>query len=65
MHSLIYIAMPCIQNDIRLVGGERNFEGHVEVCDNNEWKTVCNGDWGDKETRVVCRQLGFPEDGRG
>ena len=57
--------MPCNQNDIRLIGRERNFEGRVEVCNNNEWKTVCNRGWGDKEARVVCRQLGFPEDGRG
>ena len=64
MHVLSLIATSCIQNDIRLVGGERNFEGRVEMCDDSVWKTICTEDWGDKEARVVCRQLGFPEDER-
>ena len=34
------------------------------MCDNNEWKTICNGGWDDNEAKVVCRQLGFPEDER-
>ena len=65
----LFSATACDQDDIRLVGGERSFEGRVEVCHHQgkqqrEWKTVCNQGWGMKEARVVCRQLGFPEDTR-
>ena len=54
----------CERNAVQLVGGQNKFEGRVEVCQDGEWKTVCNDGWGDKEARVVCRQLGFAEDTR-
>ena len=54
----------CEGNAIRLVGGKNKFEGRVEVCQDGQWKTVCNDEWGDKEAQVVCRQLGFAEDSR-
>ena len=46
------------------MGGQNKFEGHVEVCQGGQWKTVCNDGWDDREARVVCRQLGFTEDTR-
>ena len=46
------------------MGGQNKFEGRVEVCQEGEWKTVCNDGWDDREARVVCRQLGFAEDTR-
>ena len=58
-----YIGCP-EQNAVRLVGGQNKFEGRVEVCRGGQWKTVCNGEWGDKEAQVVCRQVGFAEDTR-
>ena len=51
----------CDQNEIRLVGGENTLEGRVEVCDDSEWKTVCNRGWDDYEAKVVCTQLGYTE----
>ena len=45
------------------MGGQNKFEGHVEVCQDGQWKTVCVDRWNSgKEVRVVCRQLGFAED---
>ena len=55
-------SIACDQNEIRLVGGENTLEGRVEVCDNNEWKTVCNKGWDNNEAKVVCTQLGYTGD---
>ena len=44
---------------------QNKFKGLVDVCQDGEWKTVCNQGWGDMEAKVVCRQLGFAEDTRG
>ena len=41
------------------MNGRNKFEGRVEVCDGEEWKTVCNDMWYAEEATVVCRQLGF------
>ena len=44
-------------------------EGQLEICVNREWGTVCNDGPTDNDgfdidaARVVCQQLGFPEDG--
>ena len=51
--------------EIRLVGWATNSTGRLELCANGMWGRVCNvlGYWGPDNARVVCRQLGFSEDG--
>ena len=45
--------------DLRLVDGSRQSSGRVVVCLNGQWGTVCDNYWDTRDTRVVCRQLGY------
>ena len=49
----------CSSGDLRLVGGERESEGRVEICVGGFWETVCDSGWDQREALVVCRQSGF------
>jgi hypothetical protein len=51
----------CITGDTRLVGGESEREGRVEVCSSGRWGTVCDNTWRDNHTAVVCRFVGFSD----
>ena len=53
----------CQTGEVRLVGGQEESEGRVEVCINGEWGTVCDVGWGSQEAQTVCRQLGFDPTG--
>ena len=50
----------CTDRDVRLQGGELSSEiGQVEICMNGWWGLVCDDEWDDIDTSVVCRQLGY------
>ncbi|NXV83019.1 WC11 protein, partial [Atlantisia rogersi] len=42
---------------VRLVGGDSPCSGRVEIRDGNQWKTVCDSDFGPKAADVVCGEL--------
>ena len=44
---------------MRLVGGYRKYEGHVEINLHVDWGTVCDKHWDLTDADVVCKQLGY------
>ncbi|XP_043860833.1 CD5 antigen-like [Dromiciops gliroides] len=42
---------------LRLVNGESNCSGHLEVRHKGIWGSVCNDGWGEKEDQVVCQEM--------
>ena len=50
----------CADGDVRLAGGRTAVEGIVEVCANSTWWLVAGTYWDRNDTRVLCRQLGYP-----
>ena len=51
------LSLDCIHGDLRLVGGESESEGRVEVCYKGGWYSVCGTE--DEEASVMCKQLGY------
>ncbi len=61
---LIWLAV-CPEGAVRLIGSSttNTLQGRIEVCNQNEWGTVCGNSWGMEDARVVCRQLGYQTTG--
>ena len=53
----------CTHGNIRLVGGETEREGRVEVCINGLWGSVCSSGWDARDANVTCRHAGYPSQG--
>ena len=57
---IIFYHVPQGNGEVRLAGGDAQYEGRVEVFYNEQWGTVCDDTWSRQNALVVCRQLGLP-----
>ena len=48
---------------VRLIGGENERKGRVEICYNGVSGTVCYYGWDEVDANVFCQQLGFGQQG--
>ena len=57
-------AVPCINGNVRIAGGDGISYGRVEVCISGVWGTICSDAfWDNTDAGVICRELGFPQHG--
>ena len=54
----------CTSGESRLVGGEKESEGRVEICMEGFWSAICDEQWGQQEALVTCKQAGLPSSGK-
>ena len=52
-----------MEGEVRLVGGDTDSEGTIEVCTNSVWGLITDAGWDENDAHVVCRQLNLPVNG--
>ena len=58
--SFIIIAQSgCTEGEVRLVVGETDREGDVQICHQGVWGYVCGYYWDYQEAKVLCQQLNY------
>ena len=61
--TILQCITDCVEGEVRLVGGETDSEGTIEVCLNSVWGLITDAGWDQNDAHVVCRQLNLPIDG--
>ena len=57
-------ALSCEDGAVRLVNGDEEYEGTLEICFQNTWTRICSSSYFDSAAaQVVCNQLGHPSIG--
>ena len=54
----------CDDGSLRLVGGNNDRQGRVEICYNEAWGTICDSQYDNVDASVICRQLGFSQNSK-
>ena len=63
MFGMFSFLVVCGNGDLRLQDGESRLDGRVEICMEGIWGTICDNQWDNSDATVVCRQLGFSDQG--
>ena len=61
---LLCYAVYCVDGEVRLVEGETDWEGRVEMCVNGRWGTIGDSEWTLANSHVVCNSLGYDITGK-
>ena len=60
----MHVTAPCTdKGQLRLIGGQTEREGTVQLCQGGVWGKVCDNYLNANDAQVICRQLGFPAKG--
>ena len=62
MHTKCSFPFSAGPPEVRLTGGNNEYEGLLEIRWNGVWGTVCDDGFGNVDAAVVCRQLGYSAD---
>ena len=54
----------CNNGDLHLTQSDSEHMGHVEVCFNCQWGSICDDSWTNIDARTVCGLLGFETTGQ-
>ena len=60
-----YDTADCVDGEVRLMEGEFEWEGRLELCFSRRWGTVGSDGWTQLSNEIVCHDLGYtvPETG--
>ena len=58
-YYVLYSSAACADGEVRLVEGESEWEGRLEVCLSQRWGTVSSDGWSHTNTHVICNDLGY------
>ena len=59
MVEYVVFSATCLDGEMRLMDGETEMEGRLELCLGQRWGTVSNEGWTETDAEVVCRDLGY------
>ena len=62
--GLVCLESCSTEGEVRLVGGQYDNEGRVEICKDQQWTTICDDGWDNMDAAVACRSAGLESEGK-